>query len=146
MSAYLTQSTKPVKGKTVVRHWHLVNAAGKVLGRLAPKVSLYLQGKHKMYYVSHMDCGDYVVVVNAGKVVVTGAKEDQKVYSRYSGYPGGLKKIQYSQMRVEKPTEIIRHVVYGMLPKNKLRDLRIARLFIFNDDNHPYRDKLKKYG
>lgn len=143
MTAHLTRVTKPIKERTVIRSWHSIDAADKVLGRLTPDISIYLQGKHKVYYVPYIDCGDYVVVINAGKVAVTGGKEDKKVYSRYSGYPGGLKQIRYKDMKTKKPEEIIRHAVYGMLPKNKLRDTRMARFFIFKDEKHPYQDKFK---
>lgn len=143
MKAHLTKSTKSVKAKEISRDWHLIDVKKKVLGRTIPEMTGYLQGKHKVNYVSHLDSGDYVVVVNATSVIVTGVKESSKIYSRYSGYPGGLKKISYSKMKAEKPEEIIRHAVFGMLPKNTLRDRRMARLFVFKGNTHPYEDKLK---
>lgn len=143
MKANLTKSTQAVKGKEITRHWHVVDVKKKVLGRMIPEIAHFLQGKHKAYYVSHLDCGDYVIVINVDAVRVTGSKQSTKVYSRYSGYPGGLKKISYAKMKLEKPEEIIRHAVLGMLPKNKLRDRRMTRLFVFRGSEHPYEDKLK---
>ncbi|HLD26905.1 MAG TPA: 50S ribosomal protein L13 [Patescibacteria group bacterium] len=143
MKANLTKSTKSVKGKEIVRQWHLVDANKKILGRMIPEITHFLQGKHKANYISHLDSGDYVVVVNVDAVRVTGSKQSSKVYTRYSGYPGGLKKISYAKMKQEKPEEIIRHAVSGMLPKNKLRDRRMTRLFVFKGSTHTYEDKLK---
>ena len=139
----LTKQTKPVKEKEIVRNWHLIDVSGQILGRVAGKISRLLQGKHKVIYVPYLDSGDYIVVINAKKVKVTGKKSQNKVYTRYSGYPGGLKTITYEKMSAEKPEEIIRHAVSGMLPKNKLRDRRLARLFIFKDENHKFADKFK---
>ncbi len=137
----LTKQTKPVKEKEIVRNWHLIDVSGQVLGRVAGKISRLLQGKHKINYVPYLDSGDYIVVINAKKIKVTGRKEKNKVYTRYSGYPGGLKTISYEKMLKQKPEEIIRHAVSGMLPKNKLRDQRLARLFIFPDKDHKFNDK-----
>ncbi len=100
-------------------------------------------GKGKGYFAKNMDCGDYVVVTNAVKVKVTGAKEKDKVYTRYSGYPGGLHSQRLEEVRAKKPTEIIRHAVSGMLPKNKLRDQWLKRLYIYADSKHPYEKKFK---
>jgi large subunit ribosomal protein L13 len=137
----LTKQTKPVKEKEIVRNWHLIDVSGQVLGRVAGKISRLLQGKHKVNYVPYLDSGDYIVVINAKKIKVTGKKEKNKVYTRYSGYPGGLKTISYEKMLKQKPEDIIRHAVSGMLPKNKLRDRRLARLFIFPDKDHKFNDK-----
>jgi len=139
----LTKQTKPIKEKEVIRNWHLIDVSGQILGRVAGKISRLLQGKHKVTYVPYLDSGDYIVVINAQKIKVTGKKAKNKVYTRYSGYPGGLKKITFEKMSQEKPDEIIRHAVSGMLPKNKLRDRRLARLFIFKDENHKFSDKFK---
>lgn len=137
----LTKSTKPVKEKDIKRNWHILDMKGKVLGRSIPEVSRLLQGKQKANYVSYLDIGDYVVVINAKFVKVTGKKSKAKIYTSYSGYPGGLKKINFADLLVRKPNEVIRRAVSGMLPKNKLRDRRLARLFIFADEKHPYKDK-----
>lgn len=109
---------------------HEVDAQGQILGRLATKVALLLVGKNKPYFVRHLDCGDFVVVSNASKVQVTGRKETGKKYSHYSGYPAGLKTKSLAKIRVEKPTEIVRHAVLGMLPKNKLQAIWMSRLEI----------------
>jgi len=139
----LTLSTKPVKLKEIKREWHLINASSRVVGRLAPEIAKLLQGKHKENYVSYLDMGDYVVVINAKKIRVKGKKAEQKIYTQYSGYPGGLKKITFKKILEEKPEKIIRHAVSGMLPKNKLRKKRLNRLYIFANENHPFVDKFK---
>lgn len=136
--------TKITKASDIKREWHLVDADGKILGRLASQIAKFLLGKNKPYFVSHLDCGDYVVVINASKVAVTGKKEKQKIYYRHSGYPGGFKKITLEELRKTHPLRIIEHAVLGMLPKNKLRDLRMRRLYIFANDKYPYEDKFKK--
>jgi large subunit ribosomal protein L13 len=139
----LTVSTKPVKAKEIKREWHLIDASSKILGRLAPEVVKLLQGKHKINYVPYLDMGDYVVVINAKKIVVSGKKANQKIYTRYSGYPGGLKEISFNKLLEKKPEEILKRAVSGMLPKNKLRKKRLARLYVFADENHPFADKFK---
>ena len=141
--ATISKTTKSESAKNIRRGWHLFDAKGKILGRFVSDITKYLIGKHKPSYVSYLDMGDYVVVINASNVHLTGKKEKSKVYSRYSGYPGGLKQVSFEEMKEKKPEEIIRHAVMGMLPKNKLRDRRITRLFVFIDDKHPYHDKLK---
>jgi large subunit ribosomal protein L13 len=100
-------------------------------------------GKSKSNFVRNMDCGDYVVVINAAEVTTTGKKEKEKLYGNYSGHPGGLKQKALWQVRQEKPTEPLYKAVFGMLPKNKLRDRLITRLYLYADDKHPYADKLK---
>ncbi|GIW64071.1 MAG: 50S ribosomal protein L13 [Patescibacteria group bacterium] len=140
----LTEQTKPVKEKDIKRDWHLIDVSGKTLGRIVPKIAQILQGKNKVNYVSYLDMGDYVVVINAKKIVVTGKKYQSKVYTRYSGYPGGLKVEKFSDLIDKKPEYIIKHAVSGMLPKNKYRDQRLKRLYIFSDENHPFKDKFVK--
>ncbi|QQG44712.1 MAG: 50S ribosomal protein L13 [Candidatus Roizmanbacteria bacterium] len=140
----ITKSTKPVSEKQIKREWHLVNMAKERLGRVTNEIANLLQGKRKTTYAPYIDSGDYVVIINAKKVTLSGKKTDTKVYSYYSGYPGGLKKVSFKELIEKKPEEVIRHAVSGMLPKNKLRDRRLARLFIFADEHHPYEDKLKK--
>lgn len=139
----ITNQTKPIKEKEIKRNWHLIDVKGMILGRIAPKISYYLQGKNKINYVSYLDCGDYVVVINAKKIILTGKKSETKIYTYYSGYPGGLKKIKFNYLLENKPEEIIKRAVSGMLPKNKFRDRRLKRLFVFADENHPYKDKFK---
>lgn len=138
---HLTHATTAIKAKDIKRNWHLIDAGGHVLGRVASKAARLLIGKHKVNYEPHLDMGDNVVIVNCSEVVITGRKNEQKIYTRYSGYPGGLKNISYQKMKEERPYEIIRRAVMGMLPKNKLRDRRITRLYIYQDEKHPYTDK-----
>jgi large subunit ribosomal protein L13 len=138
------QSTKPISEKTVSRNWHLVNLENQILGRMSNEIATLLQGKHKAGYAPYADVGDYVVVINAKKVKVSGKKADTKVYSYYSGYPGGLRTIGFKNQLEKNPTEVIRHAVSGMLPKNKLRDVRLTRLYIYAAETHPHGDKLKK--
>ena len=107
---------------------HEVDAQGQILGRFATQVAQLLVGKNKVYFVRHLDCGDFVTVKNADKIKVTGKKEEKKVYTRYSGFPGGLKTIPFKRMKSAKPTEVIKLAVKGMLPNNKLRDIWMSRL------------------
>lgn len=125
----------------IVRSWHLIDVKNKILGRIATQIALKLTGKSKPYFVRNMDCGDHVVVINAKFVSVTGKKEKDKLYSNYSGFPGGLKSKALWQVRKEKPQELIRHAVMGMLPKNKLRDRLITRLYVYPGQDHPHNDK-----
>lgn len=134
--------TKSTKADDIKRVWLLVDVKDKVLGRIAADIAGKLMGKAKPYFVRNLDCGDYVVVVNARHVAVTGGKEKEKLYGHYSGYPGGLKKKPLWQVRQEKPQEVIRKAVFGMLPKNKLRDRMITRLFVYPEADHPYKDKI----
>jgi large subunit ribosomal protein L13 len=131
------------KKKEVKRGWHLVDVEGKVLGRVATGIAMKLMGKDKVNYSQNIDSGDYVVVINAKKVKVTGRKERQKVYRSHSGYPGGFKEVSYTKMLNENPTRIIQLAVKGMLPDNRLKDKRMARLKIFSGEKHLYEDKLK---
>lgn len=136
--------TKTTKKSEIKRSWHFFDSQDKILGRMSSQIALLLMGKSKPYYTPHLDCGDYVVVTNAVKIKVTGKKSAQKKYYRHSGYPGGFKEITFSQQKAKDPRKIIRHAVSGMLPKNKLRSPRLARLKIFVDEKHPYKDKLEK--
>ena len=135
--------TDSTKISEVKRFWHLIDLKGKTLGREATAIATFLMGKGKPYFVRNMDCGDYVVVINAKEVVVSGKKEQKKEYYRYSGYPGGLKKEKLEHLRARKPEEIIRHAVSGMLPQNRLRDKMLTRLYVFIGEQHSYGDKFK---
>ena len=135
--------TTPTRAKDIIRNWHLVDIKDRVLGRMATEIALKLMGKSKPQFVRHLDCGDFVVVINARAVAVTGKKEKEKIYTRYSGYPGGLIKKPLWKIREEKPAELIKHAVWGMLPKNKLRDRLVTRLYIYPDADHPYGDKFQ---
>lgn len=134
----LTHSTKPTSAKGITRAWHLVDASGMVIGKVATAVSTKLQGKNKRGFVPNLDMGDIVVVVNAGKAAFTGKKQIQKMYKSYSGYPGGLREVSLERLLANRPDEVIRHAISGMLPKNKLRDRRLSRLHIYKDSVHPY--------
>ena len=128
--------------KSIKRNWHLVDAKGQVLGKVAVQVATKLLGKHKPTYTPHMDNGDFVVVINASEVEVTGNKEEGKIYYHHSGFPGGLKHESFGHLIKRNPKKVIELAVKGMLPKNKLRDPRIARLKIFAGNEHTYTDKL----
>jgi large subunit ribosomal protein L13 len=136
--------TKATRLSDIQRTWHLIDAAGEVLGRVASGIAVKLMGKYKPNFVRNLDCGDNVVVLNASHVVTTGKKEKEKIYSHYSGYPGGRKAKALWQIRQKNPAEIIRHAVWGMLPNNKLRDRLVTRLYIYPEKEHPYKDKFTK--
>ncbi len=138
------KTTQPTKQSEIVRAWHLVDVDGENLGRTATKIAQLLMGKSKAYFAKNMDCGDYVVVTNAAHVKTTGNKEKLKDYQRYSGYPGGLRHETLAELRARKPEEIIRHAVSGMLPKNKLREKMLTRLYVFGGADHKYGDKFKE--
>jgi large subunit ribosomal protein L13 len=135
--------TKATKASEIKRSWHLIDAKDQILGRLATQIAQLLMGKNKPYFVHYLDCGDYVVVINAGQIKVTGRKAAQKKYYRHSGYPGGFREISLEKQMEKDPRKVIRHAVNGMLPKNKLRDRRLKRLKIFAEAKHPYKDKIK---
>jgi len=137
-----SSTIKSTKAKDITRRWHIVDVKGKTIGNAATDIAVLLMGKDKPNFVRHLDCGDFVVVINSKYVESTGKKEKEKLYGRYSGYPGGLKQKALWQIRQENPNEIIRHAVWGMLPTNKLRDRLVTRLYIYPDDNHPYKDKI----
>jgi large subunit ribosomal protein L13 len=128
-----TYSAKP---SDVTRHWYLVDASQIPLGRMSTRIATMLTGKEKPIFTKHIDCGDYVIVVNAEKLVATGNKMADKKYYRHSQYPGSLKEASLSEMINKDPTEVIRLSVKGMLPKNKLMDDRLKRLKIFVGDKH----------
>lgn len=131
------------KAKDVNPQWHIIDAKDKPVGRLASQIAIWLIGKHKTTYSPHIDMGDHVVVINSAKVRATGRKETQKIYYRYSGYPGGLTMTPLGKMREEHPDRIIKFAVSGMLPQNKLRDPRLKKLHVYADETHPYQDKFK---
>ena len=122
----------------VERKWYVVDAEGKHLGRLATEIVRVLRGKNKPHYTPHVDVGDFVVVVNADRVVVTGRKAEQRVYRRHSGYPGGMKETSYEQMLARKPTEVLRKAVYGMMPKTRLARKQFKKLKIYAGPEHPH--------
>jgi len=136
-------TTKPTKAEDIKREWHLIDVKDQVLGRISTKIAGLLMGKSKPYFVSNLDCGDFVVIVNAKEVKTTGKKEEQKKYYRHSGYPGGFRVKTLKEARDEKPEMIITHAVSGMLPQNKLRDRMLKRLYVFAGSEHKYADKIK---
>ena len=123
--------------------WHVMDAEGKTLGRISSEIAVLLQGKHKPTYVSYRNTGDYVIVVNAEKVRVTGKKLDQKMYHRHSGYPGGITSRTLSQLLEKTPTRVLRHSVKGMLPKNKLGRRMLSRLKLYAGPEHPHEAQVK---
>lgn len=135
--------TSVTKAKDIKRKWHLIDLKGQILGRTATRIAQILIGKGKVYFTPALDCGDFVVAVNAAEIVVTGRKDKQKIYYRHSGYPGGLKSLTFEQLMKKDPRKIIRLAVKNMLPKNKLRDQRLARLKVFVGEKHNYEDKFK---
>lgn len=130
--------TQFAKKGEVERRWHLVDAEGQVLGRLATRIASHLRGKHKPVFTPNVDTGDFVVVINAEKVRLTGRKPEQKVYYRHSNYPGGLKSETFKERLAEKPEEIIRDAVWGMLPKNRLGRTLIKKLKVYRGSEHPH--------
>ncbi len=130
-----TYSAKPHE---VVRHWYLIDAEAKTLGRLATQIADLLRGKGKPQYTAHIDTGDFVVVVNAEKVHVTGNKLEQKIYYRHSGYPGGLRQRTLAEQLERRPEEVLRKAVKGMLPKNRLAAAQLTKLKIYAGPEHPH--------
>lgn len=138
------EKTYVTKQQDVQRNWYVVDATDQILGRLASQVAQFLRGKHKPIYSPSVDVGDYVIVINAEKVRVTGRKLDQKFYYRHSGYPGNLKEIPLSRMLEEHPTWVIEHAVKGMLPKNRLGRKMVKKLKVYAGSQHPHQAQQPK--
>jgi large subunit ribosomal protein L13 len=130
--------TFSARAQDIEKKWYVVDAQGKTLGRLASEIVTILRGKHKPIYTPHIDCGDYVIVVNAEKVRVTGLKLDQKAYYRHSGYPGGLKTVTLRDQLQKFPERVIESAVKGMLPKNRLGRQMHKKLKVYAGPNHPH--------
>jgi len=130
-----THATKP---SDIKRNWYVVDAQGKTLGRLATRIATVLKGKHKPIYSPSLDTGDYVIVVNAGKVVVTGRKLDAKLYSRYTGYPGGLRQVTLREQLAKHPERVLQAAVRGMLPHNRLGRAMFKKLKVYVGADHPH--------
>ena len=130
-----TYSAKPGE---VTQHWFVVDADGQTLGRLATRIATVLRGKHKPQFTPHVDTGDFVIVLNAAKVQLTGRKMEQKLYHRYSGYPGGLRSLSAQHVRDNDPERMIRQAVKGMLPKNRLARQLIKKLKVYPGAEHPH--------
>ena len=135
--------TYSVKKADIEHAWHVMDAEGKTLGRLATEAAVLLKGKHKPTYTTNLDVGDYVIVINAEKVVVTGNKAEQKMYYRHSNYPGGLKSANYNGMMGKHPTRIIEHAIKGMLPHNRLGAAMFKKLKVYAGPTHPHEAQVK---
>lgn len=136
--------TYTARAEDIEREWFLVDAEDKTLGRLASEIAKVLRGKHKPIYTPHLDCGDYVIVINADKVRVTGRKLDQKMYYRHSGYPGGLKSISLRNQLQKHPERVLQAAVRGMLPKNRLGRKMFKKLKVYASDSHPHQAQQPK--
>lgn len=131
--------TRFAKKNEVERKWYLIDAKDRILGKLAVKAAVYLRGKHKPVFTPNADTGDFIVVVNAGKVRLTGNKLDGKVYYRHSGYPGGLKAETARERLARKPEALVRDAVWGMLPKNRLGRAMLTKLKVYRGAEHPHK-------
>ncbi|MCK4535072.1 MAG: 50S ribosomal protein L13 [Syntrophobacterales bacterium] len=136
--------TYSARKEDVARDWYLVNADGKALGRLAAEIAKRLRGKHKPVYTPHIDTGDFIVVVNADKVALTGKKLTDKIYYHHTGYPGGLKSVTAGKMLEEKPEDLLLGAVRGMLPKNSLGRQMLKKLKVYSGDRHPHKAQMLK--
>ncbi|NLE95358.1 MAG: 50S ribosomal protein L13 [Dehalococcoidia bacterium] len=130
------------KLKEIKRQWHVIDASGLTLGVLAERAAVLLRGKHKPMFAPHMDTGDYVVVVNAAKVVVTGNKKSDKMYYRHSGYPGGLRAETFQNVMDKDPRRVVEHAVKGMLPKNSLGRTMYGKLRVYAGEEHPHKGQV----
>ena len=132
------RQTTMLKAEEVKKEWYVIDAEGQTLGRLATKVAAVLRGKHKPTYTPNVDCGDYVIVINAEKVVYSGDQEEKKIYYHHAMFPGGLKSRSIGLMKREYPVELVEHAIQGMLPHNKLGDRMRTHLFVYEGANHPH--------
>lgn len=130
--------------KTSKKEWHIFDASKEKFGRLSSKTAVLLRGKHKIDFAPHLDNGDYVVIINSNNLKFTKGKDKNKIYYRFSGYPGGISAINLGDLIKKDSREVIKKAVFGMLPKNKLRNDMMKRLKIYKDDRHPYNDKFSK--
>jgi len=130
--------TKSIREEDVKRDWILIDAKDKVFGRVITEIATKLRGKHKPYYTPHVDCGDYVVVINADKVILTGKRELQKTYFHHTQYPGGVKTETFAEVMQKHPERVIENAVKGMLPKNRLGRKLIKKLKVYAGENHPH--------
>ena len=132
------RQTTFIKPTEVKRNWYVVDADGQTLGRLASEIAILLRGKHKVDYTPHVDCGDYVIVINADKAVVSGDQEFKKMYYRHTGYPGGLKTRSTGEMRRRLPQQGVEKAIMGMLPHTRLGDAQRTHLYVYTGDSHPH--------
>ena len=131
-------SSTLAKPQEVERKWHVIDAEGRNLGRMASEVASILRGKKKPTFTPHVDCGDYVIVINAEKVAVTGKKRQEKIYKRHTGYPGGLRECTFEELMEKHPTEAVRHAVKGMMPKGKLGRQMFKKLKVYAGPEHEH--------
>ena len=134
----LSYKTRSVKNEEVNRSWFVVDAENQVMGRMCTQIATVLRGKHRPEFTPHVDTGDNVIVINAGKVRFTGNKENVKIYQNYSGYPGGLKELTAAEIRARRPERLIEIAVKGMLPKNKLGNAMFKKLYVYPGADHPH--------
>ena len=138
--------TYSTKAKDINRHWHVIDADGKILGKVATEAAGLLMGKHKTIFSPNMDTGDFVIVINASKVKVTGHKAEQKYYYRHSNYPGGLSSISYTKMMETFPTRVVEHAIKGMLPRNRLGNAMLKKVKIYAGPTHPHKAQIEVKG
>lgn len=131
-------ATYTPKKSEIERTWHLVDAEGLVLGRMATEVAKILRGKHKPTYAPHIDTGDHVIVINADKVVLTSGKAERKIVYRHTGFPGGIKSDSYEELLAKKPADIVRQSIRGMIPKNRLGRQQLSKLQVYAGPSHPH--------
>lgn len=141
---HLSLKTQSANEKIVQRDWHVVDATNQTLGRMCSLIATVLRGKNKAYYTPHFDCGDYVIVINCNKVILTGNKMEDKDYITYSGYPGGQKAENAKQLLQRRPEVVIERAVKGMLPKNRLGRAMYKKLFVYEGSDHPHKAQQPK--
>ena len=134
--------TYATKASDIERHWWVIDASGKTLGKLATEAAMLLRGKNKPIFSTHLDTGDFVVVINAAKVHVTGKKAEDKIYYHHTGYPGGIRSITFARLLEKHPTRIIEHAVKGMLPHNRQGRAMLRRLKVYAGDTHPHQAQI----
>lgn len=134
----IARATTMAKPQEIERKWYVVDAEDKVLGRLASEVASILRGKNKPFFTPHVDCGDYVIIINAEKVKLTGKKLEQKIYQTYSGYTGGRKEVVYSELLAKNPELLVRKAIKGMMPRTRLANQMIKKLKIYAGTEHPH--------
>lgn len=134
----MNKKTYSAKPTDVIRKWYVLDAAEAPLGRVATRAATLLTGKEKPMFTKHIDCGDYVIIINAQQTAVTGKKAEDKTYYRHSGYPGGLKELSFNEVMAKDPTKALHLAIRGMLPVNKLRDERLKRLKIYTNTEHSH--------
>ncbi|MDE3126152.1 MAG: 50S ribosomal protein L13 [Bacteroidota bacterium] len=136
--SHLHFTTKHANAATVKHNWYVVDGTNQTVGRLASKIAAVLRGKNKAYYTPHVDCGDYVIIINADKVILTGNKMDDKMYINFSGYPGGKKEEAAKDLLKRRPEVLLERAIKGMLPKNRLGRKMFNKLFVYAGNEHPH--------